>query len=149
MTPRALVLAIVMLSSRAHAESCAITSVTGVAFGAYDVFAASPVVAAGSVTYVCTGVQATDRISIEIALAPDGTAARAMLSAGHALLYQLYLDAARTIVWGTGAAGTSVYGPAAPPNGAATAVPIYGRIPARQDVAAGAYADSIVVTLQL
>ncbi|MBA3451667.1 MAG: spore coat protein U domain-containing protein [Deltaproteobacteria bacterium] len=130
----------------AEAQVCSITAVSQVAFGTYDVFDLTPLSFAGSVTYECTDVDAADRVVIEIGGLTDG-ASRSMTSANGSLAYQLYLDPARTLVWGTGAAGSSTYGPVLPGNGASTAVPIYGRVPARQDAAVGSYQDTLVVTL--
>ncbi len=64
-----------------------------------------------------------------------------------ALNYNLYLDAARTSIWGDGTGGTALF-TVAIPSGKAVNVTIFGRIPAGQDVAAGSYSDSIVVTIQ-
>jgi spore coat protein U-like protein len=135
-------------TATARAEVCSITSVTGVAFGAYDVFDPSPVSSAGAVTYVCTAVQPLDRVVIELDGVTDAATLRAMTAGSHTLGYQLYLDAARTLVWGTGGGGTASYGPILPSDGVSTVVPIYGALPARQDVATGSYGGTVVVTLQ-
>ncbi len=58
------------------------------------------------------------------------------------LAYNIYLDAARTVVWGDGAGGTQTL---EVQNGDRS-VSFYGRISAGQDVAAGPYSDAIVVT---
>lgn len=65
------------------------------------------------------------------------------------LRYNLYLDPARTRVWGDGTAG-SVWRLASPhPAFAHTrfVVPVYAAVTAAQNVPAGAYGDTIVVTL--
>ncbi len=140
---------VVLTASPAHAGVCSITSTTGVAFGSYDVFDPAPLLTAGSVTYECSGVTGSDSVILEISGASDATTPRAMTSGAHVLGYQLYLDAARTAVWGAGTGGTATYGPVHPSDGVPVAVPVYGRVPARQDVAAGTYSDTLVVTLQL
>jgi spore coat protein U-like protein len=58
------------------------------------------------------------------------------------LQYNLYLDAARTAIWGDGTGGTQSYTTASPPSGTQV-VTIYGRIVAGQDVAAGGFADTV------
>lgn len=133
----------------AGAGVCSIDTVTGVSFASYNVFDAAPVVAAGSITYQCTGVQPADRVVIELAGVSDASTPRTMSAGVHSLDYQLYLDAARTIVWGTGAGGTATYGPVLPAESTPTVIPIYGRIPARQDVGAGSYSATVLVILQL
>lgn len=136
-------------SSEADAAlSCAFTSIVTVSFGRYDVFDASPVDAAGSITYTCSGAQTGDTVVIQLSRGGSATwATRTMQFGGHALNYGLFLDAARTILWGDGTSGTSRYGPAAAPMSGSVTVPIYGRIPAHQNVGAGAYSDTIVATI--
>ena len=144
-----LVAALALRAAHADAGSCSLSSVTGVSFGTYSVFDTAPVSSAGSLTYVCTGVQASDRVTIELSIDSEDTALRTMTAGVHALRYQLFLDPARTIIWGTGAGGTSSYGPIAPAEATPTVVPIYGVLPARQDIPAGSYHDTVVVTLML
>jgi spore coat protein U-like protein len=67
-------------------------------------------------------------------------------SGGNRLDYNLYLDAARTIVWGDGTNGTATY-TATPIDGQVVSIPVYGRIPPRQNVAAGSYGATIRVQL--
>jgi spore coat protein U domain-containing protein, fimbrial subunit CupE1/2/3/6 len=145
----AIAIAVLLAAAPAHAAVCSITAVTPVAFGSYNVFASSALLSAGSITYECTGVGASDTVILEISGTADAGTLRAMTSGAVELLYQLYVDASRTAVWGTGTGGTSVYGPTHPTDGTPTAVPVYGKVPAHQDVSAGAYSDSLLVTLQL
>ena len=78
--------------------------------------------------------------------AGSGNGMRAMSNGPHSLAYNVYLDAARTIVWGDGSNGTSAYGPVKPNPGTNT-VWIYGRIFARQNVTVGTYSDTLTVTI--
>jgi spore coat protein U-like protein len=125
----------------AVASTCTVIATGTVAFGAYDVFDAAPVHSSGSITYHCTSVLPVDTVRIE--LAGDET----MTSGTEHLGYGLYLDASRTIRFGDGTGGTSAYGPVTPPDDTDVVVTVYGRIPARQDVPAGAYADTVTVTI--
>jgi spore coat protein U-like protein len=150
---RALTAAAVVLSLLAGgaresvAGSCAITDVASVALGSYDVFDLAPLDSSGTLTYECTGVQATDSIRIEISAGGSGTfSPRAMSAGAAALSYNLYLDAARISVWGDGSGGTSTYGPLQPAEGS-TSIPIYGRAPGGQNASPGNYGDTVVVTL--
>ena len=70
-----------------------------------------------------------------------------MLNGSEALNYNLYLDTARTIIWGDGTAGTQTYFIKNPPNNQDVAVPVYGRIPTGQSVSKGTYTSTITVTL--
>lgn len=129
------------LAARA-APGCTAISVTGVAFGAYDPLASTPVDAAGSITWNCPGAGA---VLVLLSAGASGSAAdRALVSGADRLAYNLYVDAARTVVWGdlTGGTGPNLL---AGGNGRQT-TPVYGRIPAQQDVRAGTYGDTVVAT---
>ncbi|MDQ3364695.1 MAG: spore coat U domain-containing protein [Myxococcota bacterium] len=144
------ILTVLLLAARpAAAGVCSVTSVAPVTFGTYDVFATAPLTFAGSVTYACTDVAPSEVVVISIDGLPSGGGPRTLVGATSSLAYQLYLDAARTVVWGDGTGGSATYGPLVPVAGSPTVVPIYGRLPSRQDVPAGAYAASLVVTLNL
>jgi spore coat protein U-like protein len=82
--------------------------------------------------------------------------ARQMIKGTDRLDYNLYTNAARTIVWGDGTAGTgTVAALTIQSNGRFLnhnrsrnfAIPAYGRIPANQDAVPGAYSDTITVTM--
>ena len=123
--------------------NCSITT-GGVAFGAYDVFSAAPVDAAGSVTYQCTlGA------SVVVQLGPGSAGTftpRTLRRSGEPLNYNLYLDAARTQVWGNGTSGTSTYSNFVTIS-FPVVVPIHARIFAGQNVTVGSYNDSVVATI--
>ncbi len=124
----------------AHAQTCTV-SVTPVNFGNYSPFAAA-LDSTGQVSVNCTGV-ASYTVTMNAGIHGGGSfVGRRMSNGQSALSYQLYSDAARTMVWGDGSGGsTSV---SAPSSGALT---VYGRVPARQNVSAGAYSDTILVTI--
>ena len=125
----------------AQAASCTI-SVTSVAFGNYNVFTTTADDSTGTITYRCNAQAA----NISIALS-DGSSTtfspRTLRKGSEVLQYNLYRNAARTAVWGDGTGGTSVYTNANPPNNSNVTLTIYGRIPAQQDVSAGAYSDTV------
>jgi spore coat protein U-like protein len=131
---------------RAEAASCSFNSVVPVAFGAYDVFSATQTDGVGSITYQCSLLNLLDAITINLSTGSSGTySARAMQNGASSLSYNLYMDAARTVVWGDQSNGTSNYNAAL--NLLAVSLSIYGRIPARQNAKAGSYTDTVVVTL--
>ena len=128
--------------------TCTFSTVVGVAFGSYSVFAPSPLDSTGSFTYLCTGVGGSDTITINLSRGSASTfAPRQMLRLGTALTYNLYTDASRSTVWGDGTGGTSHYGPVTPPEGTGVTVQVYGRLFAGQSVPAGSYGDTVVVTV--
>jgi spore coat protein U-like protein len=73
-------------------------------------------------------------------------APRALRNGTDQLAYNLFRDAALTSVWGDGTGGTSVFFKTNPHPIKPVVLTIYGRIPSLQDVGAGSYADTIIVT---
>lgn len=110
-----------------------------VGFGAYDPLASRPLDGVGKVQVNCDAA-----VGFSVSLgAGGGTFEARTLSAGSAELgYNLYTDAARATVWGDGISGDSVSS-----SGTLVDLPIYGRIPALQNIPAGSYADTITVTV--
>jgi len=136
------------------AVSCTASS-TSTAFGIYNPLSATPTFANGTVQVTCTllsGGSTTVNLVSSYSTGASGTyATRKMLSGANVLNYNLYFDAAYTSVRGNGTGGSATGGATlnlTPTNPTGTASgTIYGRIPAGQDVAAGSYTDTIVVTI--
>jgi len=129
--------------------SCSV-STTGIAFGNYNPVAGISTDSSGSIRVQC--ILLLDLAgSYTIALSPGGSASyvqRRMSNGGSLLGYNLYIDSARSQIWGDGTGVSQIV----TNNFAALlavdqTTPIYGRIPAGQNVAAGSYADSIIVTI--
>ncbi len=127
------------------APSCSFTSVTSVSFGVYNVFAAfSNKSGVGSLTIRCQGGGSPSFV-VSLSTGQSNTyASRVMKSGANSLNYNLYINAARTAVWGDGTGGSSTA--TASPNGT-TNLDIFGRIPAGQDVGVGVYGDNLVATV--
>jgi len=53
-----------LLAARAEAATCTIASVTSLAFGAYDVYAAAPVDSVGTIDYDCVPANAPVGIAL-------------------------------------------------------------------------------------
>lgn len=139
MPARASFVALLFLCAAAHAApSCKNISVTPLGFGAYDVFVASPLDSAGTISYSCPR---RTMPAVDISAGNSGSfSPRYLQQAGGAdqLAYNVYVDAARTQVWGTT--------PVPLPSGKRRSTPYYGRIFALQDVSVGSYSDTLVVT---
>ena len=128
--------------SPAEAAKCTITT-TPIAFGIYNVFSAAPVDSVGSLLFDCIGAKT---VSIAISQGQSGRfQPRTLKSGTESLYYNLFLDAARSTVWGNGSGGTETY--ITDPGKDPVNVTIYGRIPPEQDVTFGSYADSVTVTI--
>jgi spore coat protein U-like protein len=129
----------------AEAAKCTIAT-TAVAFGAYNVFTTAPVDSTGSVRFNCNGGAAN--VQVTLSRGQSGTYAQRTLRRGtESLGYNLFLDANRSAVWGDGSGGSQSYVAANPPNNTDVTVTMYGRVPAGQDISAGAYADTVSVTI--
>lgn len=134
---------LLLCAARAGAATTCSVSTTSLVFGAYDVFRSTPLDSTATVSWSCNNGQPILWLGPGLGT-PAQVAIRRMLNGTNALQYGLYLDAARTTVWGDGTGGSSVY-TAPGKNGSAT---IYGRVFARQlTVRAGTYADTVVVTI--
>jgi spore coat protein U-like protein len=139
----------------ANAATC-ILSGGGVNFGVYNPVATLPTDGAGTVSLQCNwvGPGGAEHVAYVVTLSTGvsgGYAARTMVSGADTLTYNLYVDAARTQVWGNGSGGTAVWsGSFNVSNGRPVQIVTatdYGRIPAGQDAAAGTYSDTITVTV--
>lgn len=130
-----------MLATASHAApSCKNIAVTTLTFSAYNVYAGGPVDSAATLTYGCPP-PTSPMVTIDAGLHSGGSIApRYMLrTPGTDLLgYNVYVDAARTVVWGA----TQI----AVPTGNGQSVQLYGRVFAGQDVAVGTYNDTLTVT---
>ena len=118
-----------------------------VAFGGYGVFDSEPTSTSGTIRYTCT--LPVDPPVIKLSAGRSSSfAPRRMSSTADNLDYNLFLEASCTTVWGDGTAGTSVHVAPAPAADQSYDVTVYGRIPERQNVRAGSYSDTIVVTIE-
>jgi len=141
------VLLAVVWPARVDAMSCTVLSSASVRYGTYEAFSAIPLDSAGAISFRCTSVIDGDLVSLQ--LGRDGSGRfipRAMRGGDARLEYNLFLDAARSIVWGDGTSGTSAY-TVHPADGQTVSVPVYGRVWPRQNVPAGTYDDVVVLTV--
>ncbi len=144
-----LILACGTAALAASPANCSVSGST-VPFGTYDIFALSPTDTVGTVSVSCYDPgNANVSARVEFGAGQYGYfAGRAMKWTGGAVVigYNLFTDAARTQVWGDGS-GSTVAVTIKTKVGVVTPIPIYGRMPAGQDVAAGIYADRVTVTV--
>lgn len=140
----------------AHAilATCTV-SASSTSFGNYSPFDVAPLDGIGNVQVTCRGLLGLVDLLVfyDIGLSTGASgsyAARSLSSGAYALSYNLYTNAARTTVWGDGSGGSALV------SGSHLLIilvdtvrdyPVYGRILAGQNVAPGAYADTILVTV--
>ena len=124
-------------------DNCTV-SATALAFGGYN--SASNRDGTATITVNCsTGTLYT--VALDLGLGTGSTlAARRMTGpqAGDLLGYQLYSDASRSVLWGLTAGVNTVAGTG---SGVDQPLTVYGRIVAGQTVRAGAYTDTIGITV--
>jgi spore coat protein U-like protein len=129
-------------------------SASGIAFGNYNPLTPTGDSAAGSWSVTCNAIgsgSATVAGTLTLSTGSSGTyAARTMKSGALALQYNIYLTPSHIQVIGDGSAGTF----ALSDSGTVTAGQVYqitgsmyGFMPPSQDVPAGSYSDSIIVTV--
>jgi len=136
---RSFAVALALLASQAQAL-CTVTALP-VVFGAYNPLSSQNVDGTGSVTIACVPASAYV-VSLSTGLGTYST--RRMTSGSYAINYNLYVDAARSVVWGDGSGSTSRVSDSA----ASATYPVHGRIPGSQSAAGvGAYTDTITVTV--
>ena len=143
LTRAAVAVAVLLLcATSADAAQCSV-SASSVSFGTYNVFAAVHNDSTGTITLNCNG--GAHAVKVEISSGGASSfALRRMLKGTEQLRYNLYLDAARTIVWGNGSGGSESNSVGNPPNNQNVTLTIFARVPAAQDVSAGSYTDSPV-----
>jgi spore coat protein U-like protein len=129
------------------AQSCSISTISGVSFGSYDALNANPLDQTGSISYQCS-ILYIGTVTIDLSTGGSGSySPRRMQKAAATLQYNLYRDATRLLIWGNGTGGTSRYGPVIPILGLPQTLTIYGRIPAQQTSPVGNYTDTVVATI--
>ena len=127
-------------------RNCTIAS-TPLAFGSYDPVvgnASTPLDGTATVTITCTmGTPA----SIGLDDGSNAVATQRRLTNGTAayLNYQIFLDSDYSTVWGADTTNRLDAGTA--PSKTPRAFPVYGRIPAAQDVPIGPFSDAVVATV--
>lgn len=141
------------------AGSCNV-AVSDVAFGNYDVFNLLPTDGTGSIAISCTDDGTPGGLNVDVSIglsssATSGTtASRQMQLIGGTdrLKYNLFQDPGYSVIWGDTAGVDALLIPKVkvPKKGSINVTPqvtIYGRIPPGQEVAAGTYTDSVVLTI--
>ncbi|MFA5082114.1 MAG: spore coat U domain-containing protein [Hydrogenophilaceae bacterium] len=135
--------------------SCSISNVTNVAFGTYNPLpGAAADTGTGHFRVSCTaGLGLLGSYTVDLSPGGSGTySPRKMSSGSNTLNYNLYMDAARTTVWGDGTGGTSRVNDSSvlTIGNFVRDYDVYGRILANQQAAwPGSYADTITLTVTL
>jgi spore coat protein U-like protein len=133
----------VFVVSATAVDSCVVDA-NALAFGSYDPLTPAATDAVSDITVTCTA-DVTYNIGLNAGTGVGATVGTRRMTRGEqTLAYSLYRDGARSLVWGDRIGSDSV-------AGVGTGLPInhkvYGRVPARQAVRSGIYADVIIATV--
>lgn len=138
-----------LTTGAAEAATCGITATTAVTFVAnYNVFSGAAVTGQGSITYQCSLVGIGEVVYIELGTGLGNSYFPRKLTHENGvdtLNYNLYRDAAFTIIWGDTTPGTQRFGPTIL-NLFPRTLDVFARIPGGQNARAGKYSDTIVVS---
>ena len=140
---------ILLLPLSAHAVNCNWQIVpTNINFGNYSPFSATPVTGTSTIQIHCTP-PGTGIVSLSRGSSATYNPRTMIRTAAPAttMNYNLYLDAANTIIWGDGTSGTQVLTFTPAPGNTVLSATIYGTVPAGLDVRPGTYNDTVQATL--
>jgi spore coat protein U domain-containing protein, fimbrial subunit CupE1/2/3/6 len=132
----------------ARAANCSFQTVTSVSFGTYDVFSLVHLDTTATFSYKCSPPVTTPVLYLSAGGAGSFNPRRMSGPVGTTAQYNLYLDSSRATIWGDGTGGSS-YITAPDPVSASQlfTYTIYARVFAGQDLVAGAYSDSVTITI--
>lgn len=126
------------------------TTATGVSFGSYDPTAGQARTTTGNVHVLCTLLVAiAGSFTIDLSTGSSSSyAGRTLRNGASSLRYNLFTDNTRSQIWGNGTGGSANVSQSFTGllliDRTAT---IYGSIAAGQNVPAGTYSDTIIVTV--
>lgn len=128
------------------AMSCRVT-VPPFHFGNYVPGDTAPLDLTGGIDVRCAG--STGAFSAALSAGSSGDfVERHLISGPSRMAYNFYVNPARTLIWGDGTNGSAPVGRVKSQPGLENfRLPVYGRIFPRQSVGAGAYTDSVIVTI--
>jgi spore coat protein U-like protein len=135
--------------ARANACVCQV-ALTTLAFGNYDPFSDFPDDSVGTLSVSCSSPDpANSTFSVALNGGSSGRVSeRVMKSGSYSVFYNVYADAAHSIIWGDGTGGGQPVVAGFPTvSRQAVTLNLYGRVPARQNVHVGSYRDTLTVTI--
>jgi len=124
-------------------------STTPVNFGSYNVLSQAALDAASGITVNC---DESPPPTVEISIGPSPHSGvfdprKMKLAGGSELIsYNLFIDSARTQIWGNGSGSTFTLTKKVLKNQPWIST-VYGRIPPKQDVSIGTYNETLTVTI--
>jgi spore coat protein U-like protein len=118
-------------------------SVQHISFGSYDPFSDVNLESVGYINISHCPANVTGYTISATTGQNSGYYQRTMTANGYTLAYNLYTSANHTMIFGDGSAGTAtLFG-----TNANASYPVYGVVPAHQNIRIGQYNDSLIITL--
>jgi len=155
LTLLALLTPLASLPAQAAVLDCTV-SATSVAFGTYVPLQPGALIGTGTMTAICTVNSHRNTITVDLSAgASRSFTTRTMTTTvgttTYPLNYNLYQDAANTLIWGDGTGGSQADAVTITRHGnnntITTNLTVYGAVAPAQDPAPGIYTDSITVTV--
>ena len=131
-------------------------SATPVAFGTYTPLQPGALIGAGTMTAICTVNSHRNTLTVDLSAGVSGsfttrTMTTTVGTTAYSLNYNLYQDAANTLIWGDGTGGSQADTVTITRHGnnntITTNLTVYGAVAPAQDPAPGIYPDGITVTV--
>ena len=131
-------------------------SATSVAFGSYTPLQPSALIGTGTMTAICTVDSHKNTLTVDLSSGMSGsfitrTLTTTVGTTTYPLNYNLYQDAANTLIWGDGTGGSQADTVTITRHGnnntITTNVTVYGAVAPAQDPAPGIYTDSITISV--
>ena len=144
-------LAWVFACTPALAATVCTVSVSGVAFGNYNSISSQNADTLATISVTCTGTTG-DNVSLQLAMsAGNGSFSNRQMTAGaYTMLYNLFMDSSRSVVWGDGTGGTGTLTDSFTMDSSVVVknYTVYGRVFGNQNqLVAQFYSDNVVVSL--
>lgn len=117
-------------------------------FGTYDIFSTTPLTSTMLFTVTCGNGYRGGYLYITFGPGSSGTNTNRTMSNGtDTLNYNIYADAAHTIIVGDGTNNTTYYYAYSGGGSFSGSATVYGLLPAQQNVSPGTYSDVVTITL--
>ena len=131
-------------------------SATSVAFGSYTPLQPSALIGTGTMTAICTVDSHKNTLTVDLSSGMSGsfitrTLTTTVGTTTYPLNYNLYQDAANTLIWGDGTGGSQADTVTITRHGNNNTITtndtVYGAVAPAQDPAPGIYTDSITISV--
>ena len=117
-------------------------SVSNLDFGAYrSPYQYTDVLSTGNISVTCDNLSTGNALSIKLYQGQSSSYNRYLTNSKDNLYYNLFLDSARSVLWGDGSSGTTAYNAALQ---AKNSINIFSIIYKNQNISPGNYQDNIV-----